>query len=397
MHILYLHQYFCPPGGRGNNRSFELARAWVEAGHAVTFVTSAAYYPAEMQRELPFWEEEVEGMRLLVVNVPYAHGMGFRQRVRAWLNFYRRAMPVGRRLDGVDLIYASSTPLTVGELGRRLSRKLRVPYIYECVDVWPDVPIGMGVVRNPLLIRWLHARTQRIYRDAAEIVTLSEGMAEQILAHPVPKTKVHVLHNGCNLDAFPFQVREAGPVLKVIYTGTVGLANGVDALVRVAAMLRDCGRNDLQFLILGGGNDLDRVKALAKAAHLENLTFLAPVPKEEVAGILNEADIGIVTFAPHPVLEANSANKFYDYLASGLPVVLNYQGWQAEYLRNWACGLAAPMGDDEALLNNILRLADDPALRSSMGRNGRKLVEAKFDRKEIALRLLKRFAQVLAQ
>jgi glycosyltransferase involved in cell wall biosynthesis len=397
MHILYLHQYFCPPGGSGNNRSFELAKTWIAQGHEVSFITSPAYFPASMRRDEPHWVTEIAGIRLHVVNVHYNHMLPFRQRVKAFLQFYRKAKKLARTLPAPDLIYASSTPLTVGELGRKLSAQMHVPYVYECVDVWPDVPIGMGYLRNPLLINWLNRRTRRIYQSAAEIVALSEGMRDQVLSHgDVPPEKVHVVHNGCDPDAFPFVVRPDRKPVQVMYTGTVGLANGADAIVRLAKAVEGI-REDIHFIVLGDGNDLDRVKALAKDLDCRNLEFVDRVPKEEVAGLLDRADIGLVTFAPFKVLEANSANKFYDYLAAGLPVVTNYEGWQAAYIREWNCGLSAPQQDDGSLLANVLRLADDPALRQEMGQNGRRLVEAKFDRKQLARRLIDLFAEVLAK
>jgi glycosyltransferase involved in cell wall biosynthesis len=96
------------------------------------------------------------------------------------------------------------------------------------------------------------------------------------------------------------------------------------------------------------------------------------------------------------VLEANSANKFYDYLSSGLPVVINYQGWQAGYLDRYRCGLSSKMGDLDALLANVLHLADTPALRLEMGQNGRRLAEDCFDRVQIARGLMQLFETVLS-
>ncbi|MEM0998519.1 MAG: glycosyltransferase family 4 protein [Bacteroidota bacterium] len=394
MHILYLHQYFCPPGGSGNNRSLELARRWVEAGHQVTFLTSPAYFPETMRRSSGQWKIELEGIPIHVLNVDYRHLMPFRQRLRAFLQFYRAGLRYRDRLPRPDLIYASSTPLTVGELGRKYARHWRIPFVYECVDVWPDVPIGMGYVRNPLLIGWLNRRTNRIYREAAEVVTLSEGMAEQILSHGVPAEKVHVVHNGCDPRAFPYIDRGPKAEVQVIYAGTVGVANGADAIVRAARMIWEQGRRDIRFVVLGQGNDRERVQALAERTHVPNLRFLDRVPKEEVAALLAASDIGLITFAPFPVLEANSANKFYDYLASGLPVVTNYRGWQAGYLEAWACGRPAPMGDEAQLVANILELADDPQMRRRMGRKGRELVLARFDRRVLADRLLDLFEGV---
>lgn len=398
MHILYLHQYFCPPGGSGNNRSFELAKAWVAAGHQVTMLTSQAYFP---QNALPNFSKgtarlEVEGIDVWVVNSPYAHHMTFKRRVLAFLQFYRKAMQLAFSLSGFDLVYASSTPLTVGELGRKLAQRWQIPFVFETVDVWPDVPIGMGILKNPLLIRWLHHRTRRIYRESAAIITLSEGMRDQVLSHQVPPEKVQVVHNGTHPEAIPFVTRTPGQTVTVLYAGTVGIANGLDQLLEAARYLQEKGATHIHFVVLGEGNDLERVKALAETWKLTQVEFKARVPKEEVPQLLARAEIGAVCFAPFEVLEANSANKFYDYLASGLPVVINYQGWQAQYLSDHQCGLSAPQGDIAAFARNILHLADHPELRTTMGQNGCKLAETHFDRRKLADRLMDLFTQILS-
>lgn len=395
MRILYLHQYFCPPGGSGNNRSYELARSWVNAGHQVTILTSPAYFPSSYQQESFVHELDVDGIRVVVLKVDYAHEMSFMQRIRSWVRFFRKARPRIWKWADVDLVYASSTPLTIGELGRIIYRRKRIPFVFETVDVWPDVPIGMGILKNRFLIRYIQRRTDRIYRDAAAVVALSEGMRDQVLSHDVEPGKVHVIHNGTNPIAFPYVERPARSGALVIYTGTVGIANGLDKLVDVAEMISQKGRDDIQFMVVGQGNDLDRVLGYAASKRLPNLSFRSKVPKEEVPDLLASADIGCVCFAPHPVLEANSANKFYDYLASGLPVVLNYRGWQAMYLEEHGGGLTSNQGDIEGWANNIMRLADDPDLRKREGVKGRKLVESFFNREQLSGRLIELFEKVL--
>jgi glycosyltransferase involved in cell wall biosynthesis len=395
MHILYIHQYFCPPGGAGNNRSFDLARAWVQAGHEVTMLTSTAYFPEDQRSSHSDTTFDCDGIRVVALAVDYRHLMGFGRRVLSFLKFYFRALRAAKGLSRPDMIYASSTPLTVGEVGRKLGRKWHIPFVFEAVDVWPDVPIGMGIIRNGMLQNWLHRRTDQIYAEAKAIVTLSDGMKGQILRHGVPEAKVHVVYNGVDLHAFPFVERMAGEKVHVIYTGTVGLANGVDAIVGLCARLRELGRTDILVTVVGGGNDWERVMALAQAQRLGNLDFRPTVPKEQVSAILATADIGLVTFAPFPVLEANSANKFYDYLASGLPVVINYRGWQAAYLHDYDCGLSSDMGDLEGFVRNVVRLADEPWSRRNMGRNGNRLARERFDRQMLAAELLRLFDVIL--
>jgi glycosyltransferase involved in cell wall biosynthesis len=314
--------------------------------------------------------------------------MRYPARVAAFLKFYLKAIKGAGSLPRPDIIYASSTPPTVGEMGRRLARRWDVPFVFETVDVWPDVPIGMGIVRNRMVGRWLTHRVDRIYQDADLVVALSEGMKAQIVRHHVPEQKVFVAHNGTNLQAFPYSVRPGRAELNVIYAGTVGIANGVSVLADLSLLLEKRGVSGIRFTVLGGGNDLSRVKGRVAALGRTNIHFVPSVPKQEVAEHFSQADAGVVTFAPFKVLEANSANKFFDYLASGLPVIINYEGWQAEYLRSHGCGLVSPMGDLEALADNVTALLDQPGRRLSMGANARKLAEECFDRHRIAADLL---------
>jgi len=397
MHILYIHQYLCPPGGAGNNRSFELAKYWVRSGHKVTFITSEAYFP----KEHSFYDTatypvlfSIDGIDVYVLDVKYSHLMPFSQRVRAFMQFFFKALSLGKKLQYIDIIYASSTPLSIGELGRRLARRLSVPYVFEAVDVWPDVPIGMGIIKNRWLISWLYHRTRIIYREAAEIVALSEGMKEQIVAQGVPSSKVHIIHNGVDIDAISFIERIPKSNVKVLYAGTVGIANDLSQLVWAAKYVEDKGHTHIHFTILGGGNDWDTVKTLVEKLRINNLSFKGFVPKDEVVVELKDADIGIVCFAPFKVLEANSANKFYDYLANGLPLVLNYEGWQAEYIREHVCGLCSPQGDIEGFAENIIKLANNPNMRGLFARNGRKLAERQFSRSLLAEKILGIFRRV---
>jgi glycosyltransferase involved in cell wall biosynthesis len=256
------------------------------------------------------------------------------------------------------------------------------------------VPIGMGLIRNKVMISWLHKRTGRIYEEAALIVTLSEGMQEQVLSHGVPKDKTRVIHNGTDPASFRCLPRADADTIVVLYAGTVGKANDLTQLLAAVKSLEEQGIGNLRFRIMGGGNDLDRVKAEADGLNLSCVEFLPSVPKENIQAEFQKAHIGLVCFGAWKVLEANSANKFYDYLAAGLPVVINYQGWQARYLEEYGCGLSAPQGDAHALATQLKVLARDPDLRRKMGEKGVLLATEKFDRKKLADAVLREFLDI---
>lgn len=394
MHILYLHQYFCPPGGAGNNRSYEFARTWVEAGHEVTLVCSTAYFPVDHPAcGVHRWCGDVEGIRVIAYNVAYRQEMSSFERIKAFLKFFRYLLQEGFRGTKPDLVYASSTPLTVGEAGRIVSKWRGIPLVFETVDVWPDVAFGMGYLRNRVLRGLLNGLTNRIYRRAKLVVCLSPGMRRQVLQHTAVPGKVRVSLNGTNVSLFrPMREKrsEASGKVELIYAGAVGTANGVNQLIGAVKLLT--AQPELppfRLTVIGWGNQLAAVQAMVQQKALQEVVqFLPPLPKDQLAKFLPAFDIGVATFAPYPVLEANSANKFYDYCAAGLPVVLNYEGWQARHLRRYYAGLSAPQGDLLAFVRALRTLILDAEGRRQMGRNARLLAEAHYHRPALASSLL---------
>jgi len=406
MHILLIHQYYCPPGGWGNDRSRDFARHWAQQGHRVTVLTTQAYFPPD-QRSPQLICKKIEGCTVLALPVAYEQSMRFHRRIWAFVSFFFRGIKLGMRLPNSeakpDLIYASSTPPTVGWMGRLLARWHTCPWFFEVVDVWPQVPIGMGIIKNRLLQSLLHALTEPLYRSARKTFALSDGMREQILARNISHRFAHnstrnflpdrvsVIMNGTSAEHFR-PAEESGPPLRLVYIGAVGRANGLHLLAAAARNVL-AKRPDVVFEIRGWGSHWGALQA--ETADLPGFVCLPPVPKEELPAWLSGAAVGVCVFAPFPVLEANSANKFYDYMASGLPVVLNYGGWQARVLDENGCGLWAPQNDPQAFCKALLQLIDLPDLRREMGNAARLWATTHADRQHLAQQTLDEMQEVL--
>lgn len=384
----------------GNSRCWEFAQHWRQAGHTITFISSSAGLPKELVQQAQrsssgsVW---LEGIEIHILAVPYDHLMPFWRRLIAFLSFYRKAWQRGKQLTSFDLILAYSAPLTVIDLGRKLSLFHRKPLFLELGDIWPDVPIGMGIIRNASLIRWMYKRTDKIYAQASGIFPYSDGMAQQLSTHLVPESKITVIPNGVDPARVPFQARATNSTVRIIYTGTIGKANDLSQfLLAIHHIEQQPDRPSIHFTILGDGNDAERIRQKAQELSLQSLTILPRVSREEATQLLQSADIGIICFAPFPVLEANGATKFFDYLSSGLPVVINYRGWQAQYLQRHTCGLSSDQGDDHAFAMNILRLAQAPELRLVFGKNGRQLAVSAFSRPQLARQMIQAMTDPLS-
>ncbi|MFQ5462927.1 MAG: glycosyltransferase family 4 protein [Phycisphaerae bacterium] len=399
MHILYVHQYFATPKGRTGTRSFEFARRWVAAGHRVTMLTSTAQLTdADLQdcgRRGLVLRFDLDGIKVIALNVPYTQTMGFVRRVAAFLAFMIVATLQAMLVRRVDVVYATSTPLTVGIVALASRLVCRRPYVFEVRDVWPAVPIAMGVIRNRLVICLLDALERRIYHHAAAIVALSPGMERCVREKAPPTTPVVAVTNCSDIGLFQPTAQGDGPggmaawggKVICIHVGTMGPANGLSVIVRAADHFRD--DSGLHFVLVGEGNEKPKLRAQMESLGLTNLDILDGVPKEALPEMLAAADISLVTFANVGILEDNSANKFFDSLSAGLPIVLNYGGWQRDLLEACEAGLGCRQGDESAFFAHIARLRGDGALRQRMGINARRLAEERFDRDVLAAQALK--------
>ena len=241
MHILYIHQYFVPPDGSGGTRSYEMARRMVRAGHRVTLLTSTAFFPEHYRFDKSLTKLEIDGIRIFALKVPYANAMGFRQRVTAFLQFAVRATLEAMRSDRPDVVFATSTPLTIAIPAIAAKIWHRRPMVFEVRDLWPELPIAMGMLQNPVAKIAARALELIAYRSSREVIALSPGMRDGVARTGYPAERISVVPNSCDVELFrhntgkvelPF---DAGDDPVVTYAGTLGAINGVDYLVDIAA------------------------------------------------------------------------------------------------------------------------------------------------------------------
>jgi len=174
-----------------------------------------------------------------------------------------------------------------------------------------------------------------------------------------------------------------------VFTGAHGRANGLDAVLDAAAELRARHREDIRLLFIGDGALKPALVARAREEHLSNCLFLDPLPKVELSRLMSRADVGLMILANVPAFYyGTSPNKFFDYIASGLPVLNNYPGWLADLIAVHRCGLAVAPENPAAFADALMNLADNPHPRPVMGANPRPLARQEFDRPLLADRFV---------
>jgi glycosyltransferase involved in cell wall biosynthesis len=369
----------------GSTRSYEIARRLVDKGHTVSVVTSAR---AGLEKRWTVTNEA--GIEVHWLGVHYSNHMAYRQRIGAFLSF---AFHSARRAAAIraDLVFATSTPLTIAVPGVYAAKRSSVPMVFEVRDLWPEVPIAIGVLTNPafkIAAKWLE---RWAYGNSEAVIALSPGMRDGVVRAGYDARRIAIIPNSSDVREFGVECdrrlawRAKRPWLKdrplLTYPGTFGRINGVDYLIPVARVLRD-SFPELRILLIGDGVEKAAVQAKAAEANVLNVNvfFEDQVPKAEMPDVFAGSDMICSLVIDIPELFANSANKVFDTFAAGKPILINHGGWQAEIIRASGCGLvtaglkfyeAAQLIGDRLKDKNWLARAGDASKKLALDHFGR--------------------------
>jgi glycosyltransferase involved in cell wall biosynthesis len=398
MHILYIHQHFAVPAGSTGTRSYEFGRRWVKAGHKVTVICGRGDICGLPEQS----EFNIEGIEVNVIGAAYSQKQSFVRRIWAFLYFIFACIGHGIRIKNVEVIYATSTPLTIGIPAMMISWIKRIPYVFEVRDQWPESVIEVGVLQNKLLIKILLWLEKIIYKNASAIVAVSEGMAESIREIAGNKKPVHVVPNGADLDMFRpdidggsyRQQKGWGNKLVFLHAGAMGKINGLDFIIDVAQKLKNY--NDILFVLIGQGFKKGDLENTIRELGLSNVEILHSVSKQQLPPILAAADVAIVIIGNFPIIERHaSLNKFYDGLSAGKPVLLNYSGWQRRMLEENNAGYGTHLCDADEFAKKVRELVLQKDRLKEMGHNARHLAETRFSRDKLAADVLRLLESVI--
>ncbi|HHG3338502.1 TPA: glycosyltransferase family 4 protein [Vibrio parahaemolyticus] len=343
MKIIYLYQYFKKPSMNGGVRSYEFAKRLVLDGHHVIMVTS------DTENKFKGWKIEfVDGIEVHWVSVPYSNNLNFWGRILAFLKFIVLASLHLLKIDS-DKVIATSTPLTISLPAILYKLIKKKEFIFEVRDVWPEVPIALGYLKNPVL-RFIAKKMELLsYYFSDEIIALSPDMRRSILEKS-PSKNVTVIPNAADVDLFKIPDDKSSTIIEgkiveikknhekiVFYTGTFGHVNNITYLIDLASY----STGDIGFIFIGGGKERGDLERYAQDKGLLGsiVHFLDPISKVELAQVHALCDVACSTVLPIQELYANSANKVFDAFASGTPILINHGGWIAEIINHHECGI----------------------------------------------------------
>jgi glycosyltransferase involved in cell wall biosynthesis len=382
MRILMVSQWFTPePIFKG----LPFAKALRDRGHDVQVLTGfpnypeGKLYPGYRQRLLR--RETMEGIPVLRVPLYPSHDESAFRRAANYASFAISAASIGLfAVKPADVMYVYHPPATVAFPAIAIGWMRRIPFVYDIQDLWPDTLGSTGMMDNGFILKMMDRWCRVTYRAAARVVVLSPGFKSKLVERGVPPEKIDVIYNWCDESGIvkgPRDEELAGKLglagrFNVVFAGTMGKVQSLDSVLEAAEAVA-VRRPGVQFVFMGGGIEVDRLRRAAREKGLPNVLFLPRRPFSEVGGILNLADVLLVHLKDAPLFRITIPSKIQAYLSMGRPILAAVRGDAADLVRKANAGLCCAPEDPDGIAETVERFFDMPKERlEEMGESGRR-------------------------
>jgi len=404
IHVLLVHQAFVGPNEPGGTRHYEFARHCVAQGHEFTIIASNLSYltgQETIQKSGLVGEQHLDGVKVRrAYTYPSLH-RSFIWRVFSFLSFMVTSVATTFRSSNIDLVMGTSPPIFQAVSAWVTSKLRRRPFLLEIRDLWPEFAIGMGVLRNPILIWLSHLLERFLYAQATHILVNSPAYRDYLVQKGVSPDKITLIPNGVDTSMFDPSARGNGlrsslggaSKFLVTYAGALGLANDIQTVLRAAALLQN--DTNIHFLLLGDGKERQKLENMANEFGLNNVTFAGAIPKSRVPEALAASDACIAILQDIPMFRTTYPNKVFDYMAAGRPTILVIDGVIRKVIEAAGGGIYVPPGNDRALAEAVRELSRDQEKARAIGQAARDYVVEHFDRRKHADQFIKLIENVV--
>ena len=402
MKILFFCHYFPPEVNAPASRTYEHAVQWVQASHTVTVVTCVPNCPDSVvfggyQNRLRSQTEIVDGIRVVRVWTWITPDKGMFSRTLNYVSYMVSAVWSALWLPRPDVVVSSSPQFFCGWAGVWYHWLKRVPFVLEIRDIWPESIAAVGVMQKGLAMWVLEWLERRMYLAADRLVTVGHGYKDQIAAKVPVGERISVVMNGVDAGLFSPKPRDEAFLSQwklakkfvCSYVGTIGMAHGLEVVIRAARIFREHGRTDIVFLIVGDGARRIELERLADEAGVTNqILFSGRMSRDMMPTVLASSDACLVHLRKTELFETVVPSKIFESMAMGCPIIMGVRGESRAIVQ--AAGAAIDMEPESEtdLVEALVRLADDTPLRESLSQSARAYVLQHYDRKRQAARML---------
>lgn len=284
---------------------------------------------------------------------------------------------------GFDAIHACNPPDLLFLVGGFYKLVLRKRFLFDHHDINPEL-YEAKFGRRDLLYTALRALERWSFRVADVSIATNESYRKIAIERcGMARDKVYVVRSGPRLDKWrimpPNLAIKKGRRFLVGYVGVMGQQEGIEFLLQAARhIVLDLKRNDVQFVLVGGGPILEDMRKLARAMKIdEYVTFTGRVSDEQLLEALSTADVCVNPDIANEMNDKSTMNKIMEYMALGKPIV-QFDLLEGRFSARDA-SLYVRRNDPHAMARGIVTLLDDPERRARMGAYGRHRVEHELE------------------
>lgn len=373
--VLFLTHYYPPELGAAPARIAALARGLADRGLDVSVHTGFPHYPsgriAAPYRNRPLAVERRGPVRVLRSMVYPAPNRGFARRLGDHAAFAAGALVTSRAAGPVDVVIAETPPLFTAAGGVAYANLKGARLALNVSDLWPESAIELGALNDARTVAAAHALARFCYRRAEFITAPTMSIVASLDRRPEAAGKAIHVPPAVDLRRFA-SVRSSAPrdgaPLRVLYAGTLGIAQGLRTLVQAAAL---AGPQVVEVTIAGEGPDAPTIRSEIRTRALRNVTMLGGVSAERIPALYERADAGVVPLLDRRIFAGALPTKLFEVLAAGKPAIVGARGEAADLVRAAGAGVAVGPEDPQALAAAFAQLRAAPQEALAMGRRGR--------------------------
>jgi len=410
MNVLLIHQYFLEEDDPGGSRWNELTRVWTEKGHTVTVLAGMIHANGAGKKQeykgRYFVKKQQGAVTVWRCHVSESYNKSFIGRLWGYFSFMFSCMYAGlfKAKGKFDVVIVTSPPLFVGFSGYMISRLLRMPFVFEVRDLWPESAIDTGVLTNKLIIKVAYWFEHFIYKHAKLINVLTPAFYKTLKEKKhIPESKLIQISNASDFslsekllkdfdaDAFRREHDLDGRFV-ITYVGAHGVANHLEQVLDAGLALSD---TNVLFLLIGQGMEKERLMKLAKEKNVMNVRFLDSVPKQEVFKYILASEMGASVLKRVDTFKTVYSNKTFDYMSCKKPILMAIDGVSRELVEAARAGCyVEPENTDE--YNRIIReYLQAPDRLISEGESGYRFAKENFDREVLANKYINYISEIL--
>jgi glycosyltransferase involved in cell wall biosynthesis len=389
MHLFLITQYFHPEIGAAASRWGDYVKLLIDKGHKVTVLCEMPNYPKgkffDGYKNEWFKKEIISNNLIIIRSGVWANNRKSTFKLLGnYLSFAFTGLINSFKIKNYDLVIISSPPLFVGIIAIVLKKIKKCTLFLDIRDIWPESVVALGSLRSNFLLKmglWLE---MKIYNNVDGYIFPVPGFSSYFkknFPEEFKKPQFHLM-NGVNKDFITKSKKnKENSSFTVLYSGNIGLAQGLEIIVFCAEKLIDYPIN---FKFIGDGIKKQDLINLVDSKKLNNIRFEDSLPRFKLIEEIKKASVCIVPLIDKKLFRVAIPSKIFEIMACRKPVILGLKGEAEKIIKDNNCGITIEPENSDQLKNAILNYYNDENLTKIHGNNGLNYI-TKYMQKEYLL------------